>query len=84
MKTFVPVNGNRVWTGRLVGFADGVVRIDLAAVKQKGKGKKAAAAEIVGGGVEGCGEGEFGGGDLVLGLSARASARSRFLRCAAG
>lgn len=47
IKTFVPVNGNRVWTGRLVGFADGLVRIDLAAVKQKGKAKKAAPAEVL-------------------------------------
>jgi ribosome maturation factor RimP len=47
IKTFVPVNGNRVWTGRLVGLADGVVRIDLAAVKQKGKAKKAAPTEVL-------------------------------------
>ena len=47
IKTFAPVNGNRVWTGRLVGFRDGVVRIDLAAVKQKGKTKKAAPAEVL-------------------------------------
>ena len=40
MKTFSPVNNNRMWTGRLMGFADGVLRIDLAAVKQKGKAKK--------------------------------------------
>ena len=37
LKLFVPVRENKVWTGRLIGFADGVVRIDLAAVKQKGK-----------------------------------------------
>ena len=30
--------------GRLTGFADGSVKIDVAAVKQKGKAKKAAAA----------------------------------------
>jgi ribosome maturation factor RimP len=46
IKTFAPVNGNRVWTGRLVGFESGVVKIHLAAVKQKGKAKKAASAEI--------------------------------------
>jgi ribosome maturation factor RimP len=40
VKTFSPVNNNRMWTGRLMGFADGVLRIDLAAVKQKGKAKK--------------------------------------------
>ncbi|MGA1984115.1 MAG: ribosome maturation factor RimP [Acidobacteriaceae bacterium] len=40
VKTFSPVNNNRVWTGRLMGFEDGVLRIDVAAVKQKGKKKK--------------------------------------------
>jgi len=44
VKTFVPVNGSKVWTGRLTGFADGMVKIDLAAVKQKGKARKASAA----------------------------------------
>ncbi len=47
VKTFAPVNGNRVWTGRLVRFADGVATLDLAAVKQKGKAKKAAPAELL-------------------------------------
>ena len=47
VKTFTPVNQNRMWTGRLTGFADGVLRIDLAAVKQKGKAKKAAVAETI-------------------------------------
>jgi len=47
VKTFTPVNESRMWTGRLTGFADGVLRIDLAAVKQKGKAKKAAAAETI-------------------------------------
>jgi ribosome maturation factor RimP len=47
LKTFAPVNNNRLWTGRLTGFADGVLTIDLAAVKQKGKAKKAAAAETM-------------------------------------
>jgi ribosome maturation factor RimP len=37
VKTFTPVNESRLWTGRLAGFADGVLKIDLAAVKQKGK-----------------------------------------------
>jgi ribosome maturation factor RimP len=40
VKTFTPINGNRVWTGRLTGFADGTLRIDLSAVKHKGKAKK--------------------------------------------
>jgi len=47
LKTFTPVKDNRVWTGRLTGFADGVLTIDLAAVKQKGKAKKAAVAETM-------------------------------------
>ena len=47
IKTFAPVNGNRMWTGRLVGFSGGLVTMDLAAVKQKGKAKKAAASEML-------------------------------------
>ena len=46
VKTFTPVNNSRIWTGRLIGFADGVLKIDVA-VKQKGKAKKAAAAETI-------------------------------------
>ena len=42
VKTFTPINGGKVWTGRLTGFANGKVKIDLAAVKQKGRAKKAA------------------------------------------
>src|ERR1035437_1870175 len=40
VKTFAPVNSCREWTGRLMGFADGVLKMDVAAVKQKGKAKK--------------------------------------------
>jgi ribosome maturation factor RimP len=47
VKTFAPVNSNRIWTGRLTGLADGVLKIDLAAVKQKGKAKKAAVADVI-------------------------------------
>ena len=47
VKTFTPVNNNRVWTGRLTGFEGGVLKIDLAAVKQKGKAKKAAVADVM-------------------------------------
>jgi ribosome maturation factor RimP len=47
VKTFAPVNNSRVWTGRLIGFADGVLQIDVAAIKQKGNAKKAAAAETI-------------------------------------
>jgi ribosome maturation factor RimP len=44
VKTFTPVKESRVWTGRLTGFADGVLTIEPSAgVKQKGKAKKAAA-----------------------------------------
>jgi ribosome maturation factor RimP len=47
VKTFTAVNNNRVWTGRLIGIVDGVVRIDLAGVKQKGKAKKAVVADVM-------------------------------------
>lgn len=42
VKLFVPVNDSKVWTGRLTGFQNGIVKIDVGAVKQKGKAKKAA------------------------------------------
>jgi len=29
VKTFTPVNNNRLWTGRLTGIANGIVKIDL-------------------------------------------------------
>jgi len=51
LQTFTPVEsngkGNRHWQGRLTGFADGVLTIDLSAVKQKGKAKKAAVADVM-------------------------------------
>jgi ribosome maturation factor RimP len=47
LKTFTPVNNNRMWTGRLIGVTDGVLTIDLAAVKQKGKAKKAAVRQTM-------------------------------------
>ena len=45
LQTFTPVavaegKANRQWQGRLVKFEDGILTLDLAAVKQKGKGKK--------------------------------------------
>jgi ribosome maturation factor RimP len=47
VQTFTPVNNNRQWQGRLTEFAGDVLTLDLSAVKQKGKAKKAAtAAEI--------------------------------------
>lgn len=42
VQTFEPVNNNRHWTGRM-SFAGDVVKLDLSAVKQKGKAKKASA-----------------------------------------
>src|SRR6202046_1973767 len=47
LQTFTPVNQNRQWQGRLTKFADGVLTIDLSAVKQKGKAKKAATESTV-------------------------------------
>jgi ribosome maturation factor RimP len=46
LKTFTPVKENRMWTGRLVGIADGLLTIDLSAAKQKGKAKKAAVETV--------------------------------------
>ena len=40
VKTFTPVKDSRVWTGRLTGLVDGILRMDVAAVKQK-KGSRA-------------------------------------------
>ncbi len=42
LQTFTPVNGNRQWRGRLVEFEDGRLTLDVAALKGKGKSKKAA------------------------------------------
>jgi ribosome maturation factor RimP len=47
LQTFTPVNNNRHWQGRLTGIAGDVVTLDLSAVKQKGKAKKAATATMV-------------------------------------
>ncbi|MDE1177326.1 MAG: ribosome maturation factor RimP [Edaphobacter sp.] len=47
LQTFTPVNDNRHWQGRLTAVADGVVTLDLSAVKQKGKAKKAVTAPVV-------------------------------------
>ena len=52
LQTFTAIgpegHANRHFQGRLTGFADDIVTIDPAAVKQKGKGKKAPAPEPVG------------------------------------
>jgi ribosome maturation factor RimP len=47
VQTFSPVNNNRQWQGRLTGFAGNVLTLDLSAVKQKGKAKKAITAPVV-------------------------------------
>ncbi|HEY0307745.1 MAG TPA: ribosome maturation factor RimP [Acidobacteriaceae bacterium] len=41
IQTFTAIDGNRHWTGRLVKFENGIATLDLSAVKQKGKAKKA-------------------------------------------
>lgn len=41
VQTFAAINNNRHWQGRLTKFAGNVVTLDLTAVKQKGKAKKA-------------------------------------------
>jgi ribosome maturation factor RimP len=47
VQTFTPVNKNRHWQGRLTQFSDGVLTIDLSAIKQKGKAKKAVTEETI-------------------------------------
>ena len=47
LQTFTAVNKNRQWQGRLTRFADGVLTIDLSAIKQKGKARKAVTEELV-------------------------------------
>ena len=47
VQTFSPVNNNRYWQGRLMKFEGNVLTLDLSAVKQKGKAKKAATAPVV-------------------------------------
>jgi ribosome maturation factor RimP len=47
LQTFTPVNNNRQWQGRLTSFVDNTLTLDLAAVKQKTKGKKAATEQVV-------------------------------------
>lgn len=42
VQTFTPLDGNRHFTGRLTAFEGTDLTLDLSAVKQKGKSKKAA------------------------------------------
>jgi ribosome maturation factor RimP len=46
LQTFSAINLNRHFQGRLTSFTDGKLTLDLAAVKQKGKARKSAAAEL--------------------------------------
>ncbi len=47
LQTFTAINANRQFQGRLTSFSDGILTLDLAAVKQKGKARKASAQQIV-------------------------------------
>jgi ribosome maturation factor RimP len=47
LQTFTAVSNNRHWQGRLTKFADGVLTLDLTALKQKGKAKKAVTEQTV-------------------------------------
>lgn len=47
LQTFTPINKNRQWQGRLTKFADNTLTIDLSAIKQKGKAKKATTEQLV-------------------------------------
>ena len=45
LQTFTEVNLNRHFQGRLANFENGVLTLDLAAIKQKGKARKTASTE---------------------------------------
>lgn len=45
LQTFKAIEANRHWLGRLTGFNEGVLTIDLSAGKQKSKAKKSSAKE---------------------------------------
>jgi ribosome maturation factor RimP len=47
LQTFTAIENNRHFTGRITAFADLTVTLDLSAVKQKGKNKKAPAEHLV-------------------------------------
>jgi ribosome maturation factor RimP len=47
LQTFTAINNNRQWQGRLTAFSENVLTLDLAAIKQKGKARKAATEQIV-------------------------------------
>ena len=45
VQTFTAIDGNRHWNGRLLKLEDAAITLDLSAVKQKGKAKKAVASK---------------------------------------
>src|SRR5258708_4711051 len=45
LQTVQPVAANRFWQGRIASADGGRVVLDLSAIKQKGEGRKSAAAE---------------------------------------
>lgn len=47
IQTFTPVDSNRHFSGRLIAFDGQTIKLDLSAVKQKGKARKAPAAHTV-------------------------------------
>ena len=47
LKTTEPIQGNKQWQGRLAKFEDDLLTLDLSAVKQKGKAKKAVTEESI-------------------------------------
>ena len=47
LQTYTPVNNNRQWQGRLTSFADNTLTLDLAAIKQKGRAKKATTEQVI-------------------------------------
>ena len=47
LQTFTAINENRHFQGRLTTFSDNTATLDLSAVKQKGKARKAATATTV-------------------------------------
>ena len=47
IQTFTPVENNRQWQGRLTGFSENTLTLDLTAIKQKGKAKKAVTQQTV-------------------------------------
>jgi len=47
LQTFTPVDGTRHMQARLTAFESDTLKLDLAAVKQKGKARKAATQQIV-------------------------------------